>query len=228
MVFCSPNCRLEAEFHQYECKILDYFKKEDIHVKFMLALRILTKNSFDSLLKMKKDMKILHPSKLDLKERINFNDIGFLMNLEYNKSKIDSFPLKVKILAVIGFILDALDFSGYFESDFKLSDQIFAGALILKCLRVFLTWSSTNIRDSERYMESVYPIRALFSNSCIPSTLLTETDGNVESIASIKIKKGDQVYHTWFFENHIQVNKLVRQQALIDEFGIYCRCKVRY
>ena len=193
VVFCSPRCRSKAKFHEYECKILDYLKTENFSSIIFLALRFLTCNSLQRLYSIRKDLKILHPSEIIKGGQIRLSDISLMMNLSFGFSTSNLIKFKMSITVV--FILDLLDFSGYFDSDYKMSDKIFVGSLLMKFIKSCTKYPISISKDQED-RERIYPILAFFPQSDNPFLYLELIHDRtiLKGLAAKNFKKGDQIF----------------------------------
>ena len=242
VVFCSPECRLEAMsgYHKYECRNMHLL----LSGPNFLALRAITQYPLKYFLqnRVKKFEQYDDSSGTELEgsKRYNSNDMKNLFNLSTKSADIEK---KMERFMVGAYLLRILQSMNYFEGEKKneaslTEEEVYIGMLLSHFVGVAETnshlickspLSSHIFKDlSEIVTKKFQPdsigfginaTLAFFNHSCNPNTIKIQKGRKTFLIASELIRKGEDIfdnYGTLFYTS----DKPQRLQTL----GFPCSC----
>ena len=245
--YCSTECRQIANetYHQYECGIINIILQSGFNVYAYMALRLVTKEGLENLLKLKNDLENNRSEKVGSEQNFySSRDFRNAYNLMAHEDSIsDDLWLLKGIVSV--FLLKCLQQTDYFRSIQKSlenpellhENELFVGKVLFRLLNVM----PTNVHDISDFETPVldtfvprcnkvslgaglYPCLALVNHSCDPSFMRCNKGNEVICVASRKIHKGEEISENYGLMFTIK-NFKERQEILNDHYKFECICK---
>ena len=243
--YCSPECRSAANetYHKYECGIINMILQSGFNVYAYMALRLVTKEGLENLLKLQPDLENKRSEKSGSGNTYySSKDFRNAYNLMAHEDSIsDELWLLKGIVSV--FLLKCLQQTDYFASLQKEDrnelheSELFVGKVLFRLLNVMPT-NCHDISDFESPVldtfvpgckkvslgAGLYPCLALVNHSCDPSFMRCNKGNEVICVASRKIRKGEEISENYGLMFTVK-NFKERQDILKDHYKFECICK---
>ena len=240
VVYCSQKCKLESNYHKFECHILKCLL-HNLGIAH-LAYRIVSTTSLSTL----KEYASLELSK---KARLNETD---LMKFDYGKSgdeKTDynqvfnllTHEESTHVDDLFKYSLTSVLLGKHFVSVLKSSNKDehkMASCLILRHLlqTICNAHAITQLRDTDvltntlnreqiRVATAIYPRVSLLNHSCNSNVLSSfkENSSIIVVKSARKIEKSAEVYNC-YGPHYLKMGLFERQQSLLEQYYFNCDC----